>query len=214
MLKKIYSLLYVLSLSALLSAPVTSIAATSASEKLGQLLANLHTAQSSFEQAVLDNNGGTLQSSKGKMALQRPGKFRWETIEPTKQLLIADGKYVWIYDTDLKQVTRKKQNAKSQVTPAMLLSDSTPTLLNSFNVKLLATQNRNENWFQLTPKSQDTLFQSTTLVFQNNELRIMQIVSTVGQRTVLRFSQVKNNQPLSAKLFQFHIPKGVDVVRS
>jgi outer membrane lipoprotein carrier protein len=184
--------------------PVTS--SSSASDQLGQILANL--------QAVLDNNGGTLQSSSGKMALARPGKFRWETNAPSKQLLIADGKTVWIYDKDLKQVTQKKQNTKSQVTPAMILSDSTPFLLQSFKVKLLPTQNSTEKWFQLTPKSTESLFQSTTLVFQNNELRIMQIISTIGQRTVLRFSQVKNNPSIKASIFQFHIPKGVDVVHN
>jgi outer membrane lipoprotein carrier protein len=219
------SIALIASLLLLISLPTTLFAATtvktstitsssSASDQLGQILANLQSMQANFEQAVLDNNGGTLQSSSGKMALARPGKFRWETNVPSKQLLIADGKTVWIYDTDLKQVTRKKQNTKSQVTPAMLLSDSTPFLLQSFQVKLLPTQNSTEKWFRLTPKSKESLFQSTTLVFQNNELRIMQIISTIGQRTVLRFSQVKNNPTLKANIFQFHIPKGVDVVNN
>ena len=43
------------------------------------------------------------------MALERPGRFRWQTKEPMEQLVVADGQKMWVYDVDLEQVTVKKQ---------------------------------------------------------------------------------------------------------
>lgn len=59
-----------------------------------------------------------LQTSRGLMALQRPGQFVWETALPNQQKIIANGKTAGIYDVDLVQVTRQDldtQNVNSSV---------------------------------------------------------------------------------------------------
>ncbi len=69
------------------------------------------------------------------MALQRPGKFRWEVVKPNAQLIIANGSRLWIYDPDLEQVIIRAFKHATGQTPALLLSDDNATLSKDFNVQ-------------------------------------------------------------------------------
>ncbi|MDQ8039485.1 MAG: outer membrane lipoprotein chaperone LolA, partial [Rickettsiella sp.] len=71
--------------------PIPALWAASASDELAHLLNRLHGFQANFTQTVMDGRGQILQKTSGKMILQRPGHFRWEVMQPNKQLLIADG---------------------------------------------------------------------------------------------------------------------------
>ncbi|WP_280954990.1 outer-membrane lipoprotein carrier protein LolA [Paludibacterium denitrificans] len=50
------------------------------------------------------------------------GKFRWEYNKPYEQLIVGDGKTLWIYDKELAQVTKKSLNAALGSSPAALLA--------------------------------------------------------------------------------------------
>lgn len=194
--------------------PTLSYAADTAASQLGQMLMQLTTLQANFAQTVLDNNGSALQQTSGQMALQRPGKFRWQTQNPSRQLLIADGQRVWFYDMDLSQVTVQKQQNTSKNSPAMLLSGSTATLMQNFNISQLPSSNPNTQIFKLTPKTRDDLFKSVQLSFQRGLLNKMQMQDNFGQTTVIQFTHTQTNLALNQNLFHFTAPKGVDVLQN
>ena len=58
------------------------------------------------------------------MVLARPDRFRWRYSEPYEQVIVSDGKAVWIYDADLKQVTVRPMGQAMAGSPALLLSSS------------------------------------------------------------------------------------------
>lgn len=70
--------------------------------------------------------------------------------------------------------------------------------------------------FYLIPKDKNSLFQSITLIFQQNVLREMRLLDKLGQETVIDFSQVKLSPNLSPETFHFVLPKdkNVEVVKS
>lgn len=178
-----------------------------ASNQLTQLLQNLKTFSADFNQVIQDKNGNTIQESHGKMALQRPGRFRWNTLKPNQQLIVADGKTIWIYDKDLQEVTKKKQTEDTQ-SPALLLSDSVDHLAQRFNVSSLST-----NDFELTPVRSD-LFKSVELVFnKKGTLTNMTLNDNLGQHTQIQFTHAFANTSLPSTLFTFHPPKDADVVQ-
>src|SRR5690242_12941666 len=76
-----------------------------AATDLTQVLNNVHSMRANFTQTVYDNLGKAIQQSTGKMAMQRPGQFRWQVVRPLPQLIIANQTRLWIYDPDLEQVT-------------------------------------------------------------------------------------------------------------
>lgn len=206
---KIFNKIFIFTL--LFLVPVLSNA-ESASAQLTQILDNITSLKTSFIQTVY--SGGKkniLQQTSGVMSLQRPGKFRWQVLRPSEQLLIADGRRVWFYDEGLAQVTVQKQQSENQNSPAMLLSGSSDELIRNFTITALSTSNT-EQRYKLVPRIKNSLFQAVILDFQHNELHGMRIVDSLGQSTVVMFSHVKTNPTLSAGLFRFVVPKGVDVV--
>ena len=99
---------------------------------LNQLLGQTLTMRADFTQVITDKNNKPLQSAVGKMALERPGKLRWEVLKPIAQLVVANGERLWIYDPDLEQVTIRYISKEMGETPALLLSNTEDTLAKKF----------------------------------------------------------------------------------
>jgi outer membrane lipoprotein carrier protein len=181
------------------------------SEQLDSLLSSFKAVTASFRQtSVVKNN--ISKTSSGTMALQRPGKFRWETTSPSHQLIVADGKYLWIFDADLEQAT-KQSLAKDSHSPAMLLSGSTQALEQRFEI-INAKAQDDKMLFDLKPKNKQDLVRQIELQFVNRKLNRMSVIDNLGQKTIFYFSNVAVNPNLSNKLFQFHPPKGTDVIKN
>ncbi|UPQ84460.1 outer membrane lipoprotein chaperone LolA [Pseudomonas knackmussii] len=197
--------------SALLFALVPAHADQAASvQRLTGLLQKAETLTGRFSQLSLDGTGTQLQETSGEMALKRPGQFRWHTDEPMEQLLISNGKKVWLYDPDLEQVTIQMLDQRLTHTPALLLSGDVSAISENFNV---SHQQAGEVVdFTLTPKAKDTLFDTLRLSFRGDIINDMQMVDGVGQRTNILFQGVQLNEPLKADLFTFEIPEGTDVI--
>ena len=180
--------------------------ASTPSEQLTLRLDNIRTMQAAFNQTVVDKSGKVIQKSAGKMALERPGKFRWEVTKPFSQLIITRGSRLWIFDSDLDQVTVRSLSKEAGETPALLLSDRSIRLTNDFYVTVKGS------WFLLQPKKADAMFASIEMNFVNNEIREMILKDHLGQTTHIQFLHVTLNKPLSSSLFVFHIPPHVDVI--
>ena len=189
----------------------STAAHAAATDKLKTFVSATHSAQASFTQDVLDKNGKRMQSASGVMQFVRPGKFRWEYRKPYEQLIVGDGKKFWLYDIDLNQVTVKNLDAALGSSPAALLSGNNE-IEKSFALKDIAEREGLE-WLQATPKSPETNFEKILMAFNaKSDLAVMELYDTFGHRTVLRFSELKNNPSLSPQLFKFTPPKGADVL--
>ena len=142
------------------------------------------------------------------MILQRPGKFRWQTEQPQEQLIIANNNIVWIYDKDLAQATKQKQQNDDRLSPALLLSTSNNKLLNNFII-----ETRSDYEFILKPRlDSNVLFTKLKLLFQQDKLQRMEMYDRLGQITRIYFTHIKVNDEVPNKLFEFIPPTGVDVV--
>jgi outer membrane lipoprotein carrier protein len=180
------------------------------SQALQQKLNAIQTMTASFNQIVRAKHR-EISRSTGTMALSRPGHFRWQTIKPMEQTVIADGRHLWVYDVDLEQVSVKKQDKGLGSTAALFLSGyQQDTVTHDFNVT--RKSDGNQERFDLQSKSGKANFQRVRLTFKNNELTGIELFDQLGQHTDVQLSQIKTNPVLSAALFQFKVPKGVDVV--
>ncbi|SHM45618.1 outer membrane lipoprotein chaperone LolA [Phytopseudomonas punonensis] len=180
-------------------------------KRLTELLNQAQTITARFSQLSLDGSGTQLQETAGELALKRPGLFRWHTDEPMEQLLVSDGKQVWLYDPDLEQVTIQSLDQRLTHTPALLLSGDVSQIRENFEITF--KEGGSVVDFILKPKAKDTLFDSLRLSFRNGVLNDMQLIDSIGQRTNILFMSVKMNQPLDDKQFSFEIPAGADVIK-
>lgn len=192
---------------------LTSFAqAESAEAALARFLNGVSTYQASFSQVQTDERGLKIQSSTGTMALSRPGKFRWQYAAPAEQLIVTDGRKLWLYDQDLKQVTVRPAEEALQGTPAALLSQK-KTLTETFTVSDDGDADGVKK-LKLIPKSTESDFQDVSLWLKAGAPVRMVFRDTLGGATDIQFTQAKTNTRLDAGLFQFTPPKGVEVIDS
>ena len=178
--------------------------------ELTSYLNNLHTFQAGFTQSVFSSNNKVKQISKGLIVVKSPDKFYLEYNEPYNLLYVADGKKLWSYDEDLEQVVVKEQGNILINTPAMLLGNP-KDLTQSYSIEKVGVT-EGWLWFELTPKKENTNFESVSLAFKDNELKAMEMRDNFGQTTRLEFNKVIKNPTLSKSRFVFVPPKGVDVI--
>lgn len=179
---------------------------------LHELLDSIHNLQGNFVQTVLDGHGKSIQKSEGKMALQRPGQFRWEVLKPIPQLIIANHARLWVYDPDLEQVVIRPLAKTAGQSPAFLLSNVGSGIDKDFIVRSMPAA-ENWQWFSLSPRRQDdSMFKVIQLGFLDHEIKEMRMQDNLGHNTIIQFKQLKKNGDLAASLFKFSPPAHVDVI--
>ena len=148
-----------------------------------------------FTQKVYDGGGKLKETSNGRVALSAPRLFRWEYNAPYEQLIVADGKQVWVYDPDLQQASKRPQGAEEASSPlAILLDPAKPD--RDFAVKEAGASNGIE-WLQIPPKQADAAFKTAKLGFGKAGLAEMEYVDALGQRT-------KVSRALAQRIDVFH----------
>jgi outer membrane lipoprotein carrier protein len=200
---------------ALLAAPlvflaVSPLALASSLERFSEFINGTLTARGKFEQKIFDGSHKLLQESRGELAFSRPGKFRWSYVKPYAQLIVGDGRKVWIYDEDLRQVTVRKLDQALGSTPAALLAGNNEAM-RSFRLVDRGVKDGME-WLEAVPREREGGFERIRMGFGDSGLRAMELVDSLGQTTVLRFSALERNPSLDPALFRFSPPKGADVI--
>ena len=179
-------------------------------ERFSEFINGTLTARGEFEQKIFDVNHRLLQESRGVLAFSRPGRFRWSYVKPYAQLIVGDGSKVWIYDEDLKQVTVKRLDQALGSTPAALLAGNNEAM-RAFRLSDRGTVDGLE-WLEALPRDKEGSFERIRMGFGPTGLKVMELVDTFGQTTVLRFKSLERNPSLSPSLFRFSPPKGADVI--
>ena len=177
---------------------------------LEAFLDNLVTLQARFEQSILDKTHSRAERFQGVFSLRRPGQFRWDYHEPYEQLIVADGDRIWVYDSDLEQVSNRSQEDALRGTPAQLLSDTAPLDANFEVIDLGESQDM--NWVELIPRDEESQFVRILLAFVGTELRRMEMADQFGQVTRFQFYDTRRNPELSDELFVFVPPPEFDVL--
>ena len=178
--------------------------------ELTDYLNNLYTFQANFTQSVFAANNQAKQKSKGLIIVKSPNNFYLEYNEPYKLLYVADGKKLWSYDEDLEQVVVKEQGNLLINTPAMLLGNP-KDLTRSYRIEKTGVV-EGWLWFELTPKKDNSNFETVGLAFDGAELIAMEMRDNFGQTTRLEFNKVIKNPSLTKNQFKFVPPEGVDVI--
>lgn len=165
-----------------------------------------------FVQTVKSKGFTSVERLEGVLQMLRPGRFRWDYHVPYEQMILGDGKHLWIYDIDLDQVIVKPLDDVLANTPAVLLSGR-GSLADRFNIKEIPPRNSEGLlWVELSPIENDSGFQRLILAFSDTELRQMELTDAFDQVTLISFSNFETNPKLAASVFQFVPPAGVDVI--
>ncbi|MDR0565213.1 MAG: outer membrane lipoprotein chaperone LolA [Azoarcus sp.] len=218
-------------LAALLFFVACNAAAAGAADYLRQFVAATRGAEGEFQQTVSGNNGQPPQKSSGKFSFSRPGKFRWEYDLPYPQLLVGDGKQLWSWDRDLRQVTVRPIGNALGSTPAAILfgqNEIERDFILSESTGGEGTEGAEKlSWVDARPRQPtgnagnaaapegDAInngFQVIRFGFDGKRLQRLALRDNFGQITVIDFSNMRLNPSFAPEHFRFVPPPGVDIL--
>ena len=178
-------------------------------DTLREFVRDVKSGRATFTQTVTAPDGTKKRTSSGSFEFQRPNRFRFAYTKPYEQLVVSDGRKVWIYDADLNQVSVRRIAQALGATPAALLAGAAPD--QDFALQAQGAQG-GIDWVQATPRAPDSALQAVRIGFRGKALAAVEIVDSFGQRSHLQFSQFRPNAATAADAFKFVAPKGADVI--
>jgi outer membrane lipoprotein carrier protein len=134
--------------------------------------------------------------------------------KPERKEFVSNGTKIYSYLPADKQVIVAPVPS-DQTTPALFLSGR-GHLVKDFTASFADLPDAGAGLvgLRLVPKQEDPEIESLLLGVDGASLQIRQLVAAdrQGGRSTFLFNNVKENRRLSDKLFEFQIPRGVDVI--
>ena len=163
--------------------------------------------------------GGVLKKStteRGTLQVKKPGRMRWEYVEPEHKLFVSDGQKIYSYLPADKQVMVSTMPADDQATTAVLFLVGKGSLVRDFDV-VYGDGGAPDTWvLKLTPRRRQRDYDWLVLTVDRESLRIRSLmaVEREGGRSTFQFSNYRENVGLADKIFAFKMPRGVDVINA
>ena len=202
---------------------LSSAACAGGLDALAQFLQQTRSGRADFTQVVTppakEGQARRSKTSTGQFVFMRPSRFRFDYLKPFAQVIVADGKTLWLYDPDLEQVTARAQAQVLSNTPAALVATASEihAIERDFQLQEMSDA-EGLQWVQAIPKQRDGTLQNVRIGLRVDgagvSLARLDILDQFGQRSQISFSQFEANPPgLGHATFQFTPPRGVDVIR-
>ena len=179
--------------------------------KIRQTYEKLESLRGEFEQQYTWSLAGETQTLNGTLYLKKGDRYRVET---PNQMIITDGKTVWTYALDKKQVmVDRLEKSKENPLPRDLILKYT----HDFKAKLLRSEKVGAAdcyVLALTPREEEAYVQSVTAWIDKTTYlapRIEQI-DINDNKTIYLLKNVQRNTPIADELFTFKIPADAEVV--
>jgi outer membrane lipoprotein carrier protein len=174
-------------------------------QQLKVKLAMLSTYQANFTQTVVDIENTLLQQASGRIVLQQPNNLYWELFEPNESVLLADGGNIWNVDPFLEQVVVYGSGAALENNPLILLTNPDSSQWQEFEVS------QSDDQFIITPLVFNGGIESLRLVFDGDTLVELESQDGQQQKSVLLFTDIKQNHSLPVDTFIFVMPDGYEL---
>ena len=218
-----------------LSAASTPAALKDVVSALEKGYAGLQDVQADFSQKTTITAVNREQKGSGEVLLKRPASatamFRFNYTKP-KQQIISNGKQVWFYTPDNKQVIVNSVAAMFAGGNSIALSYLTGLghVSRDFDITFASeARDKNGNYqLELTPKKPSAVLARLQLTVSSEAVEQLQasgevknvfpvVASTVqdagGNRTRIDYSRTKVNKGLDNGKFNFKSPEGVEVIK-
>lgn len=172
-----------------------------------------------FAQVSVLSGMGMEDQASGSACFQFPDKMRWMYEEPEKQIVVSDGKTLWIHRPadhqamkgDAARVMGPGQGASFLSDPGVLAEHFTVSMADDAWVRKHGTPG---TWaLKLVPKKPRPEFAELYLLIARDTSRILGSVSfnNYGDWTRILFSDFSESPGLPPDTFEFTPPPGTDV---
>ena len=171
--------------------------------------------QGGFEQSLLSGALGSEIDESGRLYIERPGRMRWDYLEPERKSALVDGDRTWLYLEDEAELMLGRLGDQGELFPRLLTGEG--RLSESFDAQILSLprrQGRGVYQLQLVPKGGDEAFENVVLLLRPPEFSIeaAEVLDATGNRITYRFTGMERNGDLPEGLFRLDPPEGTLVM--
>jgi outer membrane lipoprotein carrier protein len=156
-------------------------------------------------------------TEQGRLQVLKPGRMRWDYTEPDHKVFVSDGSQMYSYLPADRQVYVSPVPAQDQASTAVLFLAGKGNLLRDFDVRYAADSDVPSHAvaLRLDPKLPERDYDWLVLVVDASSYQIRELVAAddQGGTSTFQFRNVHENVGLSDRIFEFRIPRGVDVIR-
>jgi outer membrane lipoprotein carrier protein len=161
------------------------------------------------------------QIVKGSLIVKRNNKFKIHYIEPTEQFLISNGKVIWIYTPELKQVI--KQNPEESQMGSNFYIELESSIEYYVNQSKTSIKEDEKSYMLIMyPKNKKIVNFDKMVIKINKDKFIPEYMGMLYQSVVTRVyfnnvryyssSQTANIKELNDSNFEFVVPEGVEEI--
>jgi outer membrane lipoprotein carrier protein len=189
--------------------------ATGVARRLQDWLDGTRDLEGRFEQTLASGALGTGIEESGRIYLKRPGKMRWDYLQPERKIALIDGESTRVYLEEDRQLW--EGSLEEDALLAALLTGTEP-LAGLFEALLLATPKHGGEGayrLQLVPRSSEQEFRHVVLTLRAPEfaIEVAEVLDGAGNLMQYRFARMRRNSGLSEALFVFEPPPGTELLR-
>ena len=192
-------------------AAAAAVPTTPGMDPVRKFVERVQSMRANFRQEIVNDRQEVIEEARGRMALKRPGRFRWDYEQPYQRVVVADGDRLWLYEADLEQVTVRPLAAGLGETPAALLTGARD-MLDRFEY-VASWSGDQVSWVRLRPRSADSDFESVAIGFTGDKPVQLELDDRLGQQTRVFLSEIELNAKVADDTFRLQVPDGVDVIR-
>ena len=153
-------------------------------------------------------------SASGRAFFKRSGKMRWEYETPDRQMIITDGKTLWVFRPDDNQVMIGKAPSFFEGGKGYSFLSDMKVIRQKFNMVL--EKETQEGFFvlKLLPREKTYDIVEIYLWISRKTFDVVRIVTynSYGDETRIVFNNVQLKQNLDDSLFSFEVSEGVEVL--
>ncbi len=154
-------------------------------------------------------------SATGRIMVKYPGRMRWEYKKPDKQIIITDGKSLWIYRPEDNQVlTGSAPVFFGEGKGAGFLSNMT-VLRKKFNISIKNTTPGGLITLKLIPVKKAFDISEIYLLLSNKTFVVTEIVTcnTYGDTTRITLKNIYFTKDMDDSEFAFTLPDDADILQ-
>lgn len=169
-----------------------------------------------FVQESTNRSLGQTLIASGEVAMKKPGKVRWEYRSPEPRLIVSDGRTLWIFSPEDRQVFVQ---GAAEALPGISLDllAGLGNLRRDFRIRAIAhagTEASKSYLLELTPKKPEVHLTRLILEVNRETFLVEKAVffDAYANTTTIAFQNLSINTGLPDSRFAFAPPPGVEVI--
>lgn len=178
---------------------------------------DMQTLQTGFTE--LYRGAGISRTESGTLYLKRPGRMRWEYSQPRQKLFVTEGRTAWFYVPGEKQARKMPLKSLDDLrTPLAFLLGKTRLEKEFTGLSLapdVAPSSPGNIVLRGVPRNMGgNLSQVLFEVTSSAQIQRILAYSVDGSTTEFRFTNQRENAPVSDAHFKFSPPHGVETIQT